>query len=1047
MTPNASPWRFLVYPATCLLFVLTLILAFTLHATTSPVWAQSDPGEEETPTQVADSYEYTVQPGDTWSAVANRTGVTVAVLQDANPRSTRRGYLVEGERLSIPQQITTIVHAVQPRESWSTIAKAYGITTQFLKATNPRTVRLNDVLYRGETLVIVLATDAETPAREPVPDPSGAETPEATNVDETTDTDTAAENTEAEESTDVNVDTAQTDGETEPAADETGAEEAEASVAGDDDQKGVQDDEQDSDNAADVADDPSTAEVTDETLQTDGIACPTEVDAYPATMIDFLVTQENSAEALSTFLTDCGVMTAGTVATQELTGDGQDDYVVVYGQDVAHRDDATADAVQASMDLVILNSDADGYRVGFQARAESEVQLLSTLDVNSDALADVAWIETTCGAVDCFQTMQIYSWDGGTWRNWVAAKSTIANADVRLEDIREDGQGFEFIQDGGVYAGEGAGPQRLRQEVWGSVDGAPYTLLEETVAETNCLYHLVLEANGAFEAGANDDLSAAELLYTQAISDPALVACGERANELDELRSFSTYRLALIAAYRGEPEVAGDLIATLGDSYPASIYIEGGEVWLAAYRENYDITAGCSAMTTFAKANRAAVDVLADYGYANPDFTAEEICPLLEIDVPTPEPTVAITDPAADSETTNESAVQDGTAAVAERATTTATADTAEAAVLGCPETLADYAETLPDLLDNSAGDNAAVEAWLRSCDALNDERGGFRLTNLNDDDFPDAIFLPTIVSDLGFGRDGAQGAVLIYHGTDAGSYELVGNPEIYGQPTLLTVGDLNDDERTDIAWTVEGCSSSFCVLEAQVITWADGIYTSLIEPGATIAEGTASFYVTAGGYGSGQQLVLEGGVSGAADGGLAVPHTEVWQSIDGAPFQRINWTYDRDVEGSNCLGLRLVEANVALQASAVIGYDPAIQLYSESIDPTLEACSVYGMTADDELQLLQGLASFRLIQAQALSGDFVAAGQVLQGLTQGLPDSDYTQAAETWLTTYEEQVDPAAACEAIQSIFEENEELWQITDHYGYNHPPLAAEQICYVP
>jgi hypothetical protein len=198
---------------------------------------------------------------------------------------------------------------------------------------------------------------------------------------------------------------------------------------------------------------------------------------------------------------------------------------------------------------------------------------------------------------------------------------------------------------------------------------------------------------------------------------------------------------------------------------------------------------------------------------------------------------------------------------------------------------------------------------------------------------------------------------------------------------------------------------------------------------------------------GSGQQLVLVGGVSGTPDGGLAVPHTEIWQSIDQAPFQRISWRYDRTVEGHSCLGLRLVEADVALQASGSIGYEPATELYSNSIDPSLEACSLYGMAADEELKLLQGLASFRLIQTLALSGDFVAAGATLQSLRQGQPDSDYAAAAEAWFNSYESAGDAAAACAEVLGIFEENEALWQITDNYGYNHPALAAEQVCYVP
>ena len=54
------------------------------------------------------------------------------------------------------------------------------------------------------------------------------------------------------------------------------------------------------------------------------------------------------------------------------------------------------------------------------------------------------------------------------------------------------------------------------------------------------------------------------------------------------------------------------------------------------------------------------------------------------------------------------------------------------------------------------------------------------------------------------------------------------------------------------------------------------------------------------------------------------MPHSEVWQSVNSAAFQRIRWSYDRTVEGNDCMGLRTVEADVALQAAPVIGYEPA---------------------------------------------------------------------------------------------------------------------------
>jgi hypothetical protein len=141
------------------------------------------------------------------------------------------------------------------------------------------------------------------------------------------------------------------------------------------------------------------------------------------------------------------------------------------------------------------------------------------------------------------------------------------------------------------------------------------------------------------------------------------------------------------------------------------------------------------------------------------------------------------------------------------------------------------------------------------------------------------------------------------------------------------------------------------------------------------------------------------------------------------------------------------VEADVALQAADVLGYGPAVEAYTDALKPGWDACSIFGLPAEDELILLQGLASFRLVQAQALNGDLEAAAATAAALAQGQPDSDYSQATQQWLAAYQETGDPAQACEAVQPIFEANSDLWQITDHYGYNHPALAPEQICFVP
>lgn len=1063
-------------------FLIACLIGIGIASSYDAATVQGQNDEPVAQEQEVDGYEYTVQVGDNWSSVAARTDLTVAELKAANPRAAGRasGWIITGERLFIPvaTRMMTMTHVVDYGDSWSTIAKEYGISMQLLKAANPRSVRYNDVLYRGETLFVPI-----------VDDQVADEADDAENRSTPTDSASAPEENTSEEST----------SEATPTADEAETQE--------------ESDTQDA--SAEAADTTPVSEVAEESTGTDesatedvasvdeasdsatGLTCPADSAAYPSQMIALLDTASD-AEALSAFLTECGILDRGTVADQDLTGDGVDDYVVTYhlvasvaDDQAAAGDPVDADVAALPMDLVILNSGADGYTIGHQARAESSVQLLSTVDINNDTQSDVAWTETTCGATDCFQTVFVYSWDGTAWRNWTAEKATMANAEIRLEDLSDDGQGWELLLDGGIYESANAGPQRARQELWGSVDGAPYSLLTTTVAESDCLYHTVLDANAAFLNGADDQFSAAEMFYTQAISDSTLIACGTHSAEIEELRSFGIFRLALISAYQGLPLISADLLDNLSLAFPDSLFDQVGQRWRATYEEDYDIEAACRAVEQYVTEQPQAVEILADFGFANPSFTAQDVCPRLAIDIPplelpTPPPPTATpveeaTPTDAETEDNPDGVETESSTATAEEGVNEATENSTEetsaaedntaedivtvdnaaedngennsAVALDedglpiCPENLAGYTAALPILLTTAASDSLIVETWLRTCDAMDDDRGAFRLIDLNGDRVGDAIFLPTIVSDLGFGRDGAQGAVLIYHGNVDGSYTLVANPQIYGKPRLLTIDDLNNDRVPDIAWSIEGCSS-FCVIEVQIVTWAADTYTTTIAPGATITEGEARFEpVPSDSRGNGQQLVLVGGVSGTPDGGLAVPHTEIWQSIGRTPFQRISWTYDRSVEESNCLGLRLVEADVALQASSQLGYEPAIDLYTQSRDPMMEACSIYDLDATDELLLLQGLAGFRLVQAQALGGNIAAANATLQSLQQEQPEDDFTAAAEAWLARYEDDGDGTAACIDLLETFEENEALWQITDNYGYNHPALGPEQICFVP
>ncbi len=881
-----------------------------------------------------------------------------------------------------------ISYAVQPGESWNSIARALGVTAEELQESNPQLIRPGLVLFRGDIL----------------------------NIPATTVSDKESNAADADDSTGATSD--------------------------------------------DTNDDAVVATTNAEKSSTTGTIvlpeCPVDFGAYPGVLTELVNLPNATVDDVDGFLTACNAGLADSLIATDLTGDEAEELVVAYIN-------PDSDAASLESDLLIYNGSEDGYTLEYRANAAGEVRILSTEDINDDELTDVVWIDTTCGSSTCFDTVMVYSWDGSAWTSWTDGNITMAYADIALVDESDAGSGRELVLDGGVYGSVGAGPQRSRTEVWGSVEGAPYTLLTTAFAESNCLYHVVLDANNALLNAEETGLDEAEALYTEAVGNEDLVKCWVRDSEMDELRSFSYFRLALIAAYQGRPDVVSDLLGALAAVFPNSVYVEVGDIWLSAYEETDDVAQACEATLSYVQDAPEAALLLSDYGYANPEFTAADVCPTLDIEVPVVEVEDAVDIVDADAQdasspdeevksdedeidvATPEAEDESGSGASATSGRTE-DAPAISAALAVCPDNIDRFATALEELLNDDA-DQTTIEDWLTTCDALAEDRGGLVMADLNGDNVDDVLAMPTIISDLGYGPGGSQGAVLAFHGDEDGSYSLAFEPDVIGEPRLLALDDVNNDGQIEFAWTIESCST-FCVLEVQMVTWDGSDYVTAIEPGAIIAEGSAKFEpLEIGAPGDGQALILTGGVSGEAEGGLPVPHRENWQSVDGAPYQRLDWVYDRTVDGNDCAGLHLVEADVAMQAADVLGYQTAADLYAGTLDNSLPACSLFGTAPDDELMLIQGLASFRLLQAQALDGNETAAAATLLALQSGQPDSDYTAASAEWLAEYNASGDPEAACAAVVDIFRANGRLWRITDEYGYNHPALAAGQICFTP
>lgn len=486
--------------------------------------------------QDAEGYWYTVRRGDSWASIAARTAVPVATLQRANPHAIHRYlWLYPGERLWVPRPgaQTGTWYTVQAGDSWTTLARRFGMSVRALQQANPQAIRRSGWLYRGERLWI--------PGRTMTSQPLSAQPLRASSAP------------------------------------------------------------------------PSEA------------ACPQEPTAYAAAFLSHL----KAAGDLATFkqwLSECGLLMPSSEALRplSLTGDSSPEALVILTNLPAAGDRSPQQS------LFILRRTPE-WVVDFQADPVDSIQLLEVGDINADDRPDVAWNSVACGAHTCFTTVHVLSWRGTGWEDWIDGELTMANAVIRLQESAA-GAGRAIVAYGGVIGSVGAGPQRAWTETWASQAGAPYTLVSQIYDPAVCLYHVVLDANQALRNGRTDAFEQAIALYQRALVDANLRACWDRPDELAELRSFSAFRLAVAYGYRWDVAKAQQAVADLLATYPDAIYARIADLWWRAYQPTRDMASACAAVDAFVAGpppHPEAVDLLANYGYANPTFTAAEVCPVV----------------------------------------------------------------------------------------------------------------------------------------------------------------------------------------------------------------------------------------------------------------------------------------------------------------------------------------------------------------------------------------------------------------------------------
>lgn len=249
-------------------------------------------------------------------------------------------------------------------------------------------------------------------------------------------------------------------------------------------------------------------------------------------------------------------------------------------------------------------------------------RIVAAEDVTGDGNGNVVYTSTFCGAHTCTSEVHVL---GDGYADLTPEEGIfMETADVMLEDQNGDGVP-EIVLYGGTIGSVGAGPQRTRTEVH-SWNGSTYELTETVYDPSDFLYFAIIDADVLFDAA---DYSNATAAYLAAIDDPDLIESGhfEKENERTELSAYALFRAGLAQLSAGD-EAAG--LASLQqsvDDYPDALNAGLADAFLPAYNTTSDIHSGCLAVRDYVDANLDDLQIFWDFGYSNPAFDAESVCP------------------------------------------------------------------------------------------------------------------------------------------------------------------------------------------------------------------------------------------------------------------------------------------------------------------------------------------------------------------------------------------------------------------------------------
>lgn len=246
-------------------------------------------------------------------------------------------------------------------------------------------------------------------------------------------------------------------------------------------------------------------------------------------------------------------------------------------------------------------------------------------DLTGDGLADVILGIESCGAHTCFTKIEGLLWTGASFENRL--QGTSEDLPSPIIEINKDPA--EIIVTGEGVASVGAGPNRSIERHWiWDINLQSFIASEDILLPSSFRIHVLHDGDKALLAG---EIESAIEIYTLVREDDELLDWVDPEFERANLSALAGFKLMLAHIRNNDFAAAEFALEELQENFPDGVTGESframAETFWATYFNSNDLVSSCLRAQEFARTNPEAVIDSLYFGYANPVYTAEDLCP------------------------------------------------------------------------------------------------------------------------------------------------------------------------------------------------------------------------------------------------------------------------------------------------------------------------------------------------------------------------------------------------------------------------------------